>query len=69
MWEYLFELINSGGLIDEVRVFDLCESMYNGGGLVCLWLCVVFNDIELVVVNSRVMMIFVLFVVLNNWVD
>ncbi|EOR68689.1 succinylarginine dihydrolase [Yersinia enterocolitica subsp. palearctica YE-P4] len=69
VWEYLSELINSGGPIDEVRVFDLRESMHNGGGPACLRLRVALNDTELAAVNSRVMMTPALFVALNNWVD
>lgn len=69
VWRYLSELINSGGPIDEVRVFDLRESMRNGGGPACLRLRVALNDTELHAVNNRVMMTPALFVALNNWVD
>ncbi|MHA3384858.1 N-succinylarginine dihydrolase [Yersinia enterocolitica] len=69
VWEYLSEQISSGGPIDEVRVFDLRESMHNGGGPACLRLRVALNDTELAAVNSRVMMTPALFVALNNWVD
>ncbi|WP_145560250.1 N-succinylarginine dihydrolase [Yersinia mollaretii] len=69
VWRYLSELINSGGPIDEVRVFDLRESMRNGGGPACLRLRVALNETELHAVNSRVMMTPALFVTLNNWVD
>lgn len=69
VWRYLSELINSGGPIDEVRVFDLRESMRNGGGPACLRLRVALNEVELAAVNSRVMMTPALFVTLNNWVD
>lgn len=69
VWRYLSELINSGGPIDSVKVFDLRESMRNGGGPACLRLRVALNDTELQAVNSRVMMTPALFVTLNNWVD
>ncbi|EEP97269.1 N-succinylarginine dihydrolase [Yersinia aldovae ATCC 35236] len=69
VWRYLSELISSGSVIDEVRVFDLRESMRNGGGPACLRLRVALNDTELQAVNSRVMMTPALFVTLNNWVD
>lgn len=69
VWLYLSELINSGGPIDSVKVFDLRESMRNGGGPACLRLRVALNDTELQAVNSRVMMTPALFVTLNNWVD
>ncbi|MFI0488833.1 MAG: N-succinylarginine dihydrolase [Yersinia sp. (in: enterobacteria)] len=69
VWRYLSELIDSGGVIDEIRVFDLRESMRNGGGPACLRLRVALNDTELQAVNGRVMMTPALFVTLNNWVD
>jgi succinylarginine dihydrolase len=69
VWRYLSELINSGGPIDEVRIFDLRESMRNGGGPACLRLRVALNETELQAVNCNVMMTPALFVTLNNWVD
>jgi succinylarginine dihydrolase len=33
---YLQGLTSSGGLIREVKVFDLKQSMQNGGGPACL---------------------------------
>ncbi|WP_145514806.1 N-succinylarginine dihydrolase [Yersinia massiliensis] len=69
VWRYLSELISSGGPVDEIKVFDLRESMRNGGGPACLRLRVSLNDTELQAVNSRVMMTPALFVALNNWVD
>lgn len=69
VWRYLSELIKSGGPIDEVRVFDLRESMRNGGGPACLRLRVALNDTELQAVNSRVLLTPALFIALNNWID
>lgn len=69
VWRYLSELIQRGGPIDEVKVFDLRESMRNGGGPACLRLRVALNSAELQAVNSRVMLTPALFVALNNWVD
>ncbi|CNF74288.1 N-succinylarginine dihydrolase [Yersinia massiliensis] len=69
VWRYLSELISGGGPVDEIKVFDLRESMRNGGGPACLRLRVALNDTELQAVNSRVMMTPALFVALNNWVD
>ncbi len=69
VWRYLSELVSGNGPIDELRVFDLRESMRNGGGPACLRLRVVLNDAELQAVNSRVMLTPALFVTLNNWVD
>lgn len=69
VWRYLSELIKGGGPIDEVRVFDLRESMRNGGGPACLRLRVALNDTELQAVNSRVLLTPALFIALNNWID
>lgn len=55
--------------IDTLRVFDLRESMANGGGPACLRLRVVLNDDERRAVNPAVMMNDTLFTTLNDWVD
>ncbi len=47
VWYYLNELVDSGGHIDEIKVFDLCESIRNGGGPACLRLRMVLNEQEL----------------------
>jgi succinylarginine dihydrolase len=69
VWSYLSEMVASGGPIDEIKVFDLRESMRNGGGPACLRLRVALNEQELRAVNPRVMMNDSLFVTLNEWVD
>lgn len=69
VWRYLTEMAASGGPIDEIRVFDLRESMRNGGGPACLRLRVAMNQQELQAVNPRVMMNDQLFTTLNQWVD
>jgi len=69
VWGYLSEMVASGGPIDEIKVFDLRESMRNGGGPACLRLRVALNEQELRAVNPRVMMNDTLFVTLNDWVD
>ncbi len=69
VWDYLSSLINSHGLINEVKVFDLRESMRNGGGPACLRLRVVLTDAELQAVAPGVLMSESLFLTLNNWVD
>jgi len=66
---YLDGLVESGGPIDEVRVFDLKQSMQNGGGPACLRLRVAMNDAELAAVNPAVMMNDKLFTTLNGWVE
>ena len=69
VWDYLSSLINSSGPINEVKVFDLRESMRNGGGPACLRLRVVLTDTELNAVPPGVLMNDSLFFTLNNWVD
>lgn len=66
---YLSELVSDDGPIDEIRVFDLRESMRNGGGPACLRLRVALNETELRAVNPRVMLTPALFVTLSHWVD
>lgn len=69
VWDYLNSLINSNGPINEVNVFDLRESMRNGGGPACLRLRVVLTDAELQAVAPGVLMNDSLFFTLNNWVE
>ncbi|EFE94860.1 N-succinylarginine dihydrolase [Serratia odorifera] len=69
VWGYLNEMVAGGGPIDEIKVFDLRESMRNGGGPACLRLRVALNGDELRAVNPRVMMNDTLFTSLNAWVD
>ncbi|WP_417879854.1 N-succinylarginine dihydrolase [Vibrio sp.] len=69
VWNYLTELLNSNGPIDEVKVFDLRESMRNGGGPACLRQRVVLTEAELQAVTPQVLMNDDLFSLLNTWVD
>jgi succinylarginine dihydrolase len=69
VWRYLSELVESGGPIRELMVFDLRESMNNGGGPACLRLRVALNAAEQQAVNPAVMMNDRLFATLNQWVD
>ncbi len=55
--------------IDDVLVFDLRESMKNGGGPACLRLRVVLNDAERAAVNPGVWMNDTLFAQLDAWID
>lgn len=68
VWRYLSELVESGGPVDELKVFDLRESMFNGGGPACLRLRVVLNEAQSAAVNPAVMMNDRLFTLLNDWV-
>lgn len=69
VWRYLSELVKADNPIDELRVFDLRESMANGGGPACLRLRVVLTQEEMQAVNPAVMMNDTLFTTLNDWVD
>ena len=55
--------------IDELQVYDLRESMANGGGPACLRLRVVLTENERRAVNPAVMIDDALFATLNDWVD
>lgn len=69
VWDYLTNLVSNSGPINEVKVFDLRESMRNGGGPACLRLRVVLTDAELQAVAPGVLMNDSLFLTLNNWVE
>lgn len=69
VWRYLNQLLEADNPISELQVFDLRESMANGGGPACLRLRVVLTDEELKAVNPAVMMNDTLFMTLNGWVD
>ncbi|MBU6953499.1 MULTISPECIES: N-succinylarginine dihydrolase [unclassified Hahella] len=66
---YLDDLVTRGGPIKRVEVFDLKQSMKNGGGPACLRLRVALNEAELAAVHPQVMMSEELFDTLNAWVD
>jgi succinylarginine dihydrolase len=69
VWRYLNEVLAQDNPINELKVFDLRESMANGGGPACLRLRVVLNERELAAVNPAVLMNDTLFNALNDWVD
>ncbi len=70
VWRYLTELVESpDNPINALKVFDLRESMANGGGPACLRLRVVLTEAERAAVNPGVMMNDALFTTLNQWVD
>jgi succinylarginine dihydrolase len=66
---YLDSLHARTSAIDEVLVFDLRESMKNGGGPACLRLRVVLDEAERVAVNPGVWMNDALFAQLDAWID
>ena len=69
VWQYLQGLIASAGPIAEVKVFDLKQSMQNGGGPACLRLRVALNEKELAAVNPGVIMTPALYETLTQWVS
>ncbi|WP_426455469.1 N-succinylarginine dihydrolase [Acinetobacter sp. KB005] len=69
VWGYLNDMVQMGTPIDAIQVYDLRESMRNGGGPACLRLRVALNETELNAVNPKVLMNDQLFGTLNQWVD
>jgi succinylarginine dihydrolase len=69
VWNYLQRLIADESPIGEVKVFDLKQSMQNGGGPACLRLRVALKDNELSAVNPGVIMTAPLYESLTQWVD
>jgi succinylarginine dihydrolase len=66
---YLDELVAGKAPIDDVLVFDLRESMKNGGGPACLRLRVVLNDAERGAVTPGVWMNDDRFAKLDAWIE
>ncbi|MDH4558393.1 N-succinylarginine dihydrolase [Pseudomonas sp. BN417] len=69
VWNYLNELTSGQGPIREVKVFDLKQSMQNGGGPACLRLRVALKEDELAAVNPGVIMSPALYATLTAWVE
>ncbi|CAB3651148.1 N-succinylarginine dihydrolase [Trinickia soli] len=65
---YLDDLVVNAGPIDEVLVFELRESMKNGGGPACLRLRVVLNEAERQAVAPGVWIDDALFGRLDAWI-
>lgn len=68
VWAYLESLCAGESPISEVKVFDLKQSMRNGGGPACLRLRVALNVSELSAVNPQVFMTPSLHDTLVSWV-
>lgn len=66
---YLDRLITEGGPITRVEVFDVKQSMRNGGGPACLRLRVVLSDDELKAMHQGVLMTDALYERLTTWVE
>ncbi|MBS9436986.1 N-succinylarginine dihydrolase [Photorhabdus noenieputensis] len=70
VWTYLQSLIaQTSSPVNEVRVFDLRESMRNGGGPACLRLRVVLNDAEFRAVNPATLLNTPLYERLIKWIE
>ncbi|RRV07503.1 N-succinylarginine dihydrolase [Pseudomonas sp. v388] len=69
VWQYLQSLISGNGPVNQVQVFDLKQSMQNGGGPACLRLRVALNENELAAVNPGVILTAPLYDNLTRWVD
>ena len=69
VWAYLQALTSGSGPIREVKVFDLKQSMQNGGGPACLRLRVALKEEELAAVNPGVIMTPALYETLTGWVN
>lgn len=66
---YLDGLVAAGGPINSVEVFDVKQSMRNGGGPACLRLRVVLTDGELKAMHQGVLMNDALYERLTTWVE
>ena len=66
---YLDSLVASGGPITSVEVFDVKQSMRNGGGPACLRLRVVLTDDEFKAINRGVILTDQLYERLTTWVE
>jgi succinylarginine dihydrolase len=69
VWRYLQALTTTGEAIDEVLIFDLRESMMNGGGPACLRLRVELTANEASAINPAVVMSDALYAALTMWVE
>ncbi len=70
VWSYLQEQVaDSTSPIDEVRVFDLRQSMNNGGGPACLRLRVVLTEQEQLATNQNCLINDGSFNKLSDWVN
>jgi succinylarginine dihydrolase len=68
-WAYLQKLLAMESPIQELLIFDLRESMRNGGGPACLRLRVELDEAEARAVNPGVLMSDALYGKLTAWVE
>ncbi|GAB6261330.1 N-succinylarginine dihydrolase [Photobacterium sp. 53610] len=69
VWRYVEQLLADKRGVDQVKVFDLKQSMANGGGPACLRLRVVLNEQEARAVNPSTLMNDALYGRLTQWVE
>ena len=69
VWSYLQKLVSSGGPISAVKVYDVKQSMRNGGGPACLRQRIVLTEAQRTAVKANVFMNDQLFAQLNAWAD
>ncbi|MDR6677719.1 N-succinylarginine dihydrolase [Pseudomonas oryzihabitans] len=69
VWDYLQAQVSGQGPLGEVKVFDLKQSMQNGGGPACLRLRVALKADELAAINPAVRFTPALHAQLLDWVD
>jgi succinylarginine dihydrolase len=69
VWAYLNSLVADQSPINEIKIFDLKQSMSNGGGPACLRLRVALTPAEQAAINPSTLMNDTLFERLNAWVD
>lgn len=69
VWRYLNDLVAQQAGIDQLEVFDLKQSMSNGGGPACLRLRVVLNDDELAAMDGHVMLNEDRYLGLRDWIN
>ena len=66
---YLDSLISSNTPIKEIKIYDVKQSMQNGGGPACLRQRVVLNENEIAAANQSVFMTDQLYATLTSWVE
>lgn len=69
VWAYVQQLLSEKRGIDQVKVFDLKQSMSNGGGPACLRLRVVLNEAERQAVNPATLINDASYGELTRWVN
>ncbi|MEH6444123.1 MAG: N-succinylarginine dihydrolase [Oceanospirillaceae bacterium] len=69
VWAYLESIVAADNPIDQTLVFDLKQSMSNGGGPACLRLRVVMNQAEIAAANQATFMNQALYTRLSTWVE